>query len=123
MKRPEEVIRSRDEGEALLARLERDALTAEDRRVLAKGLTFYFWLLFALRAAKLSLKRLKILVFGEKPKKRPPPESGGHAGGGGGRGTEPQVRKDAEGHEPAEDSSRRPGHGRAGAVVSVTAGH
>ena len=78
MKRPEEVTLSRDEGEALRSRLEREALTAEDRQVLGKVLTFYFWLLFALREAKLSLKRLKALVFGEKPKGklsrlRPPP--------------------------------------------------
>jgi hypothetical protein len=53
MKRPEEVTLSRDEGEALIERLERDALSAEDRRVLVKVLTFYFWLLFALREAKL----------------------------------------------------------------------
>jgi hypothetical protein len=76
MKRPEDVTLSREEGEALITRLERDALTAEDRRMLVKVLTFYFWLLFALREAKLSLKRLKALVFGEKPKKREPPPSG-----------------------------------------------
>ena len=69
MKRPEDVHLSREEGEALLARLEANTLTAEDRRVLGKVLTFYFWLVFALREAKLSLKRLKTLVFGEKPKK------------------------------------------------------
>src|SRR5512147_2428024 len=82
IKRPEDVQLSREEGEALLERLERNALTAEDRRVLGKVLTFYFWLLFALREAKLSLKRLKALVFGEKPKKPRPPSSGGTAGGG-----------------------------------------
>jgi len=99
MKRPEDVTLSHEEGEALLERLERDALTAEDRRVLAKVLTFYFWLLFALREAELSLKRLKALVFGEKPKKREPPVSGGAAGGGGGAdgtgaktGAAPEVR-------------------------------
>ena len=79
MKRPEEVNLSREEGEALLARLEANTLTAEDRRVLGKVLTFYFWLLFALREAKLSLKRVKALVFGEKPKKPKPPSSGGTA--------------------------------------------
>src|SRR5712691_5020782 len=73
MKRPEDVQLSREEGEALLARLEANTLTAEDRRVLGKVLTFYFWLLFALREAKLSLKRVKALVFGEKPKKPKPP--------------------------------------------------
>ena len=115
MKRPGEVTLSREEGEALLARLEANTLTAEDRRALGKVLTFYFWLLFALREAKLSLRRLKALVFGEKPKKRPPPESGGHAGGGG--GTDPQGRKAAEEREPAADRPRRPGHGRQGADV------
>ena len=72
MKRPEDVTLSREDGEALLARLEANTLTAEDRRVLGKVLTFYCWLLFAVRAAQLSLKRLKALVFGEKPKPREP---------------------------------------------------
>ena len=57
MKRPEEVTLSHEDGEALIERLEKDALTTEDRRVLVKVLTVYFWLLFALREAKLSLKR------------------------------------------------------------------
>ena len=39
MKRPEEVTLSREDGEALITRLEADALTAEDRRVLVKILT------------------------------------------------------------------------------------
>ncbi len=50
----------------LIERIERNALSAEDRRVLVQVLTFYFWLLFALREARLRLKRLKTLVFGEK---------------------------------------------------------
>src|SRR4029453_14426035 len=66
MKRPEEATWGREQGEALMGGLDRVALSAEDRRVLVKVLTFYFWLLFALREAKLSLKRLKTLVFGEK---------------------------------------------------------
>src|SRR5215207_9967889 len=82
MKQPEDVHLSREEGEALLARLEANTLSAEDRQVLGKVLTFYFWLLFALREAKLSLRRLKALVFGEKPKKREPPSSGGTTGDG-----------------------------------------
>ena len=86
MKQPEDVQLSQEEGEALLARLEANTLTAEDRRVLGKVLTYYFWVLFALREAKLSLKRLKVLVFGEKPKQREPPTSGGTAAGGGAGG-------------------------------------
>jgi hypothetical protein len=122
MKRPEDVTLSREEGEALITRLERDALTAEDRRMLVKVLTFYFWLLFALREAKLSLKRLKALVFGEKPKKREPPPSGGTPGNGGASGAGEGARAAAEVRTSseqglAEGSVRRPGHGRQGADV------
>ena len=123
MKRPEDVTLSREDGEALIERLERDALNAEDRRVLVKVLTFYFWLLFALREAKLSLKRLKVLVFGEKPKKREPPESGGSSRGGGGAGGSTAQTREAGGvsapsvSEPPAEKPRRPGHGRQGAEV------
>jgi transposase len=123
MKRPEEVTLSREGGEALITRLEADALTAEDRRVLVKVLTFYFWLLFALREAKLSLKRLKSLVFGEKGKKREPPESGGGANGGGGQGgteaavAEPGVRQGAGERRQTAASAHQPGHGRQSAAV------
>src|SRR4029450_8902826 len=87
MKQPEDVHLSREEGEALIERIERNALSAEDRQVLGKGLTVYFWLLFAGGEAKLSLKRLKALVFGEKPKKPKPPSSGGMPSGWGGGGS------------------------------------
>src|SRR3989442_12505248 len=118
MQRPEEVTLSREEGEALITRLERDALTAADRRVLVKVLTFYFWLLFALREAKLSLKRLKALVFGEKAKKRKPPESGGGVDGSGGQGgsggvtAEPSVKQGKDERGQSEAGARRSGHGR-----------
>src|SRR6476659_6407756 len=91
MKQPEDVRLSRKEGEALIERIERNALSAEDRRLLVKILTFYFWLLFALREAKLSLKRIKTLVFGEKPKLPKPPSAGGTTGGGSGSGNETQT--------------------------------
>src|SRR5215831_11171932 len=122
MKRPEEVTLSREAGEALLTRLERDALTAEDRRVLAKVLTFHFWLLFALREAKLSLKRLKALVFGEKPKKPKPPSPDEAAGGGkrDERETPPnasQAGSSAVASPTPEKKPPPPGHGRHGADV------
>jgi hypothetical protein len=121
MKRPEDVTLSREEGEALITRLERDALTAEDRRVLVKVLTFYFWLLFAVREAKLSLKRLKTLVFGEKPKKREPPDSGGAessggSAGGSSRATTPDGAS-AKGLGATAVGERRAGHGRQEAAV------
>jgi hypothetical protein len=122
MKRPEEVTLSREEGEALIERIERNALSAEDRRVLVKVLTFYFWLLFALREAKLSLKRLKALVFGEKSKKREPPAAGGTPSGGSTDGTGGQTEASHRGDEtaavePTEGKQRPAGHGRHGAEV------
>jgi transposase len=122
MKRPEEVELSREEGEALLARLEANTLTAEDRQVLGKVLTFYFWLLFALREAKLSLKRLKALVFGEKPKPPKPPPSDGPPSGGSVNGSKPSSST-SEGvsatplSSPPKKKPPPPGHGRHGADV------
>src|SRR2546423_15484042 len=92
MERPDEVNLSRQDGEALIERLQGDALTAQDRRVLEQVLRWYFWLLFALQEARFSLKRLRALVFGEKQKKRkapptapssPPQESDGEASAAG----------------------------------------
>ena len=122
MKQPEDVQLNREEGEALIERIECNALSAEDRRLLVKILTFYFWLLFALREAKLSLKRLKAMVFGEKPKKPKPPSAGG-AGGSGSAGeqetqtrTSPAVSSSAAVPTP-EKKPPLPGHGRHGADV------
>jgi hypothetical protein len=110
MKRPEDVQLSREEGAALIERIERNALSAEDRQVLVKILTFYFWLLFALREAKLSLKRLKALVFGEKPKKPKPPSSGGTPSGGseGGSATPTSASQGVPAPAPTSSPEKRP---------------
>ena len=121
MKQPEDVQLSREEGEALLARLEANTLTADDRRVLGKVLASYFWLLFAFREAKLSLKRIKALVFGEKPKPPKPPSSEGPPSGGsaGGGETPPSASPGgASSTSPAAPEKQPPpGHGRHGAEV------
>ena len=122
MQQPEDVQLSREEGEALIERIERNALSAEDRQLLVKLLTFYFWLLFALREAKLSLKRLKALVFGEKPKKPKPPSSGGTTGGGSPdeRETETSASQDVSSSTAVPTPEQKPpppGHGRHGADV------
>src|SRR4030095_12492202 len=122
MKQPEDVQLSREEGEALIERIERNALSAEDRQLLVKVLTFYFWLLFALREAKLSLKRLKALVFGEKPKPPKPPPSDGPPSGGSVNGSKPSSST-SEGvsatplSSPPRKKPPPPGHGRHGADV------
>ncbi len=122
MKQPEDVQLSREEGEALIERIERNTLSAADRQLLVKVLTFYFWLLFALREAKLSLKRIKALVFGEKPKPPQPPSSDGtpSSGSGGGSELSPSTAQGVQSAGPAASPAKKPpppGHGRHGADV------
>ncbi len=118
MKQPEDVRLSRAEGEALMERIERNALSAEDRQLLVKLLTFYFWLLCALREAKLSLKRLKALVVGEPPKPPKPPAAGGTAGGGSkGQPSASQAMPASASPSPPEKKPPPPGQGRHGADV------
>src|SRR5919199_2562627 len=130
MERPDEVHLSRQDGEALLKRLQDDALTAQDRRVLAQVLQWYFWLVFALQEARFSLKRLRALVFGDRAKKRPQQPSsgggstcGGDAGGPGAAPTEaPGAQADDASTQPST-SERRAGHGRQGAQAYCGADH
>jgi transposase len=132
MKCPEEVKLSREDGEALRIRLAGDALTAADRRVLDQGLQWYVWLLFTWQEARFSLKRLRGLLFGEKPHTRqtsPPPGASSHAGSEpGGPGSAPacagaDATHSSEAGRPPSPGKRRPGHGRHGAETSRGAEH
>ena len=131
MKRPAEVQLSREDGEALRQRLAEDALTAADRRVLDQVLQWYFWLLFALQEATFSLKRLRILVFGEKRSKSqtsPPGASSAASGGPGGASSAPvhavaDTAQEAQAERPLAAGERRPGHGRQGAETYRGAEH
>jgi transposase len=122
VKQPEDVQLSREEGEALIERLEHNTLSAADRQLLVKVLTCYFWLLFALREAKLSLKRIKALVFGEKPKPPKPPAADGMPSGGSGGENVVSTNSSQGVHAagPAAAPAKKPpppGHGRQGADV------
>jgi transposase len=122
MKCPEPVQLSCEDGEALRARLAGDALTAADRRVLDHVLQWYFWLLFALQEATFSLKRLRGLLFGDKPKKRQLHSSRGSSAGGGAGDREAALTAArgsmAEDHRPqGAAGGHRPGHGRQRAAV------
>ena len=115
MQRPDEVKLNRQDGEALRTRLAGDALTADDRRVLDLVLQWYFWLLFALQEATFSLKRLRVLVFGESSKQRKPLHT---AQASGSRDRDGCTVAQAGGSSTAASDSaepagtRRPGHGR-----------
>ena len=126
MQQPDEVRRNREEGEALIERLEGDALTSEERRVLGQLLRLYFWLLLALQAARCSLKRLRRLLFGDKRKKRQNNSRGGSSGAGEGDGPSAsaggkEVQPSGAAGSPGLAGAPRPGHGRPGAEAYVGA--
>ena len=124
MKQPDEVRLNQEDGEALIARLERDALPMEERRVLVQLIRLDFWLLFALQEASCSLKRLRRLLFGDKQKKRQQGSRGGSIGPGEGDGPSASAGgkeaplRGAAGSEGAS-AGHRPGHGRQGAEAYV----
>ena len=116
---PDEVKLSREAGQALIERLQADALTSEDRGLLVKLIQLYFWFTFALRETKISLSRLKRALFGEG--RRPLPPAGGAAAG---LAVADDATPAAGSLAPTEDppdapplapSERRRGHGRRGA--------
>jgi hypothetical protein len=112
---PDTMQLSCEDGEALRTRLAGDALTADDRRVLDHVLQWYFGLLFALQEATVSLKRLRVMLFGEKPKKRQDrpaePAEAPCDSDGGARGADGAPAQGARAAAP----QGRPGHGRRGA--------
>ena len=137
MNRPENLDLSREDGEALIERLETNTWTTEDRQVLVQVVRLYFWLLFALKETKLSLHRFRVMIFGDKAKApkgarsevstgsqgQGTSESGAEASSDDAQGsaqgcaaaserraeTPPQ---DAGANEANTDAEPRPGHGR-----------
>jgi hypothetical protein len=75
MKRPEQLTLSTEEGEAILARLSLYAPTRSDCEILMQVMRLYFWLEFALQEAKLSVKRLRNLLFGKNSQPQETSES------------------------------------------------
>jgi transposase len=130
MKRPDAITLNHEDGEALRQRLDGNALTTDDRRMLGQVLQWYFWLLFALREAKISLRRLRTLVFGKSltvPASATSPVVGA---GDENRSVEPTEGPEAPtaettravargreevGGEASWRGGHRPGHGRYGA--------
>jgi hypothetical protein len=119
---PEEVKLSREDGEALIERIQANSRTGDDQRLLVKLIRLYFWFTFALSETTISLKRLKRALFGGgKPPPSSPPAGGGSSGG---TPTDPVTASNAppaatappEAPAPARPV-RRQGHGRHGAGV------
>src|ERR671930_365331 len=95
---------------------------AEDRRMLGHILEWYFWLVFTVQEAKLSLKRLRTLLFGAPLTKRkgPPPDRSSGA-----RSHDEELPGEAplapDTRAPQAGEPRRPGHGRQSAQAYVGA--
>jgi transposase len=139
MQAPEELNISLEQGESIIERLEHDACTPEDRQILVQVLRLYFWLIFALQESKLSLKRLRIIIFGKpknKKRRQQTLDSDGDSGASSvgedsedsdGHPGEPAGTPNAEASEPSEmdgacgEGDKRPGHGRLGAEAYVGA--
>jgi transposase len=79
MSRPEPINLSIEEGEAIIARLSVYAPTRSDCERLIPVVRLYFWLMFALQEATLSLRRLRHVLFGKGPNPKAVPESEAHA--------------------------------------------
>lgn len=75
MNRPEPINLSAEEGEAIIARLSVYAPTRSDCEVLIPVVQLYFWLIVALQEAKLSLRRLRNVLFGKSSNPQELPES------------------------------------------------
>lgn len=139
MKAPEDLHLSPEQGESLIERLEHDACPPEDRQILVHMLRLYFWLIFALQESKLSVKRLRIILFGKpknkKRRKRVSDSAGDSATSGAGEDSEDSERHQGEPADsgtapPSEagdtngecgEGDKRPGHGRLGADAYVGA--
>ena len=73
MSRPETIRLSTEEGEAIIARLSVYAPSRSDCEILIQVMRLYFWLSAVVDEAKLSIHKLRALLFGHRPK---PPKLG-----------------------------------------------
>ena len=74
MQQPESFTLSAADGEAILARLAAYTPTRCDCEILMLVVRWYFWLMFALQETKITLSRLRRLLFGKALKPSPPSE-------------------------------------------------
>src|SRR6266849_648834 len=76
LKQPaQNVTLSADDGEALIARVHLSNLPRADAGMVEQVIRMYFWVAFALQEAKLSVKRLRDVLFGPRRTPAEPPES------------------------------------------------
>jgi len=75
VKKPAEpVTLSSEEGEALITRMHQKQLSQADMSLVERIIRTYFWLVFALQETRITVKRLRGLLFGKHLKPSPAPE-------------------------------------------------
>jgi hypothetical protein len=72
MNRPETIRLSPEAGEAIIARLAVYAPSRSDCEILIQVMRWYFWLSAVVDEAKLSIHKLRTLLFGPHPKPSKP---------------------------------------------------
>ena len=127
-----------EDGEALIARVHLSNLPRADAERVEWVIRMYFYVVFALQEAKLSVKRLRSLLFGKSPAPSPAPEESSAASQAEGDGTNAAavLEADAEAAAPGQQAppgasprperatpkgGHRPGTGRLGADAYVGA--
>ena len=126
------VTLSSEDGEVLIAQVHQSNLPPASAERVEYIIRMYFWLVFALQEAKLSVKRLRTLLFGSsaQPEEQPASEASTTAseapgqtasGGEGTAGRDAAVGAPTSEAQPTPKGGHRPGTGRLGAEAYVGA--
>jgi transposase len=116
-KDPKAIQLDDEQYEGLCARLEKNEITDQDRHLLVELLSAMRWLSRQLELGRLSIRRLKALIFGKKTESRKnilkdkPPQSNDGAVSCGNPEPEPQPAQASE-TEASPPNPPKPGHGR-----------
>jgi hypothetical protein len=126
MTAPEQVRLSAVEGEAIIARLSVYAPSRSDCEICIQVIRLYFWFTAVVEEAKLSMKKLRTLLFGRGPKRPKPsdPASSSVCDSAMGEG---EAMGDASGQqeaaEPSEAAGSTSGSGGSGSEGKPKGGH
>jgi len=126
MTAPEQVRLSSAEGEAIIARLSVYAPSRSDCEICIQVIRLYFWFTAVVAEAKVSIKKLRTLLFGRGPKRPKPsdPASSSVADSAVGEG---EATGDASGREDVAETSEAvgstSGSGESGSTGKPKGGH
>jgi hypothetical protein len=87
-----------EDGEALIARVHQSNLPPADAEKVEWVIRMYFYVVFALQEAKLSVKRLRALLFGKSAAPSPSPEDSAASRQAEGEGTHASALGEADAH-------------------------